>query len=272
MLAAMWLTSFFIQPTSARSAGYETISMLAGVSGNISTLQCYDPNPFSAHPSWPGKPNPWAPCRTIDDSPADGVTGAHSGLTAPTDIAGSGTVYVQNDYLPDAVRGGYLYAVDASTGCYSSGTAGKRTKVWIYYYDMSSPNQYTDVHAVYYGHMVQDTQILNTWKRWNNYYATSPLWESYVKDYYLNNLTSGGMPIGSVKVNPTGCATGTHLHQETDSSHGETWDTSKYSEGCWYVSGGQTQSPCQEPGYSWVTGQAVTGRYSDIQFLQIYVH
>jgi hypothetical protein len=114
----------------AHGAGYVSIAMLAGVGGNVSTLACYDPDPYTAHPIYAGKPNPWPTCRTTDDSPPDTVTGNHSGLTAPTDIANGGsTVYVQNDYLPSAVRGGYLYPEDATTGCYDPSTSGGRTKV-----------------------------------------------------------------------------------------------------------------------------------------------
>ena len=249
-----------------------SIAMLAGTGGNITTLGCYDPNPFVAHPIWSGKPNPWATCRTTDDSPPDGYTGPHSGATAPTDIGGgngSTTVWVQNDYLPSAVRGGYLWAEDATSACYNASTSGARTKVWIYYYDNVG---YTDVHAAYYGHVDQNTGVMNAWKLWNNYYATSPLWAAWTRDYDLNNTTSGGMPIGVVRPNPTGCVTGAHLHQDMDSAHSESYNAWNYSEGCWFVSSAPAQAPCTLAGYTWVPGKPTTGRFTDIHYLYINLH
>lgn len=279
----LFLTSLAVGFTAADSNGNAeahgtaTIAMVASVGGNISTLACYDPDPFVAHPSFPGKPNPWAPCRTTDDSPPDGATGAHGGMTAPTDIAGTGTVWLQNDYLPNSVRGGYLYAQDASTLCYSYPTndsryAGRRTKVWIYYYDTSS-SSYQDVHEVYYGHISQNSGVLNVWKRWNNYWATSPMWPSYAVDYFLNNDWNGGMGVGSVEtaLGGSGCITGAHVHQETGSTHSEGWNTGLYSEGCWYTGAPPTGS-CTTSGYQWITGKPVTGRFSDIQYVAIHVH
>lgn len=272
-LAALstWRAVGEFRPGTAYAAYSAPIAVLAGAGGTVSTLACYDPDPFVAHPVRPGKPNPWAPCRTTDDSPPDGVTGNHGGIYVPVDVSGNAGagVYVQNDYLPAVVRGGYLWAEDLTTGCFNASTSGSRTKVWIYYYDGTG---YTDAHAVYYGHIDQYSPILNTWKTWNNYWASSPLWQPWVKDYDLNNDTSGGMYVGTVRSNPSGCVTGSHLHQEMNSGHGESYNSSLYSDGCWWVDFAATQAPCTASEYTWVAGSSVTGRYSDLIYLSITVH
>lgn len=266
------------QPRSASSAGLVQIAVLAGVTGRVTTMDCYDPNPFVAHPYKPGKPNPFPPCRTIDDSPRDTVTGNHGGLVLPTDIGASSgaAVKLQVDYLPWNVRGGYIYLEDASdTFCFNrppgSTYAGRRTRAYVYYYDQSSSSQHTDYHQILYGHIEQSN--LNVWKTWNNVWATNPLWASWARDYYLEGEDTYGMPVGQLSATgSSSCATASHLHQEMTGTHQVTRNTARYSEGCWYVAGQSPELPCEQPRYRWVPGEPVNRAWHDIHYLKIYVH
>lgn len=263
-------------PEAAAASTQVTIGIQAGTGGRVATLQCYDPDPFTQHPYRSGIPNPWAPCRITDDSPPDGVTGAHGGMGRPTDFgAGSGSsVSFQNAYLPPQVRGGYFFMEDASSGCFAySGPQynGRRTRAWVYYYDGVG---LTDMHEVYYGHISQ--QNLNHWYTWNNYSATSWLWQSYLVNYWFNNGSSGGAPVGSVATlgssPPYGCATSAHLHQDTGTLHSETWNPYLASEGCLYT-GDQSQSPCPpSSGYSWYAGDMAASKITDINYLYLSIH
>jgi hypothetical protein len=162
---------------------------------------------------------------------------------------------------------------DASAGCFSytgSQYNGKRTQLWVYYYDGGG---LTDQHDVYYAHI--DQVNLNTWFTWNNYSATSWLWPSWAVNYWMNNGASGGMPTGSVATFgtsvPAGCATHPHLHQETGGSHSEAWNPYLASEGCLYT-GVSPQSPCTASGYAWFAGDSATQSVTDTQYVHITLH
>ena len=260
--------------TDAHGVTQSQIAVLASVSGNVTTLACYDPNPTTAHPQYTNKPNPWSPCRSVDDN-LDGVTGAHPGTLAVDLGAGAGnSVWAQLDYLPSAIRGGYVYTVDASGGC--AAWAGATSRVWFYHYDGAG---YTDVHGSQFQHISQGAGTLNLWKTWNNYWATNPLWPTYGMDFYLDKESSGGWSVGTVATPqagaPAGCSTGAHIHQaHYDSSHSASYNASLYSEGCFRDNGawGGTRCNTNPSTWAWVTGKPVDGRYSDITFLYITVH
>lgn len=267
-------TFILTKPEAALASSQVTIGVQAGGSGRITTLKCYDPDPFTVHPYHSGAPNPWSsPCRTTDDSPPDNVSGSHGGSGKPTDIGTTSTVSFQNAYLPAAVRGGYFYMEDASSGCFAySGDQynGRRTRAWVYYYDGGG---YTDVHEVYYGHISQ--QDLNYWYSWNNYSASSWLWPSYLVDRWFNNGSSGGATVGAVATfgssPPAGCATDEHLHQDTGTGHSEAWNPYLASEGCLYTGGGP-QWPCTTSGYIWFAGDTASAKVTDVNYLYITLH
>ncbi len=268
-LASAALTATLSVYGVARASGYR-ISVVAGLTGNVTTLQCYDPEPNRAHPSFYNKPDPFAPCRLVDDN-LDHVTGTHAG-SRPVDIAALGSVYLQLDYLPGRDRGGYAYAEDVSGMC--SAYVGKTLRVWTYHFD---PTDSYDVHDVYFEHINLAVPV-QTWMYWNNPFALTPLWQPWLVNFNLNNTTSGGWNVGSVAQpasgTPAGCATGAHLHQDTGVSHGETWATQHYAEGCFNDGGayGGARCPTNPSTWAWITGQPVTGRYSDVQYLTININ
>ena len=93
--------------------------MLHGVTGDITSLACYGECPGA---------------------------GPHSGGYDPQDIGTSGAtpyVYVQNDYLPDEVSGGYIRAYEVVQGCASYDPEdeeynGRKIRVETYYYEDST--------------------------------------------------------------------------------------------------------------------------------------
>lgn len=180
-------------------------AMLAGITSvtNVTALACYGTCPGGGSHAYTN-PNP------IDMG---------AGTTTPA-------VYVQNDYLPDDISGGYLTALRIMTGCgayESPNYNGRRVKVSIYYYDTSS--NYVNWNHESYLHIDPDYDVVDTsseslyWFHWNNTYATTQLWPYWLEEFEMNNLTSGGIGIGQVTnvASPvTGCTDGNHLHQESD--------------------------------------------------------
>ena len=271
------------RPLMVTSAQYYTVAIVSAVSGEVTTLGCYDPNPNVPHPNFSTKPNPWAPCRTSasSDDNQDGVYGSHPSLRS-VDLAATGTTWAQLDYLPSALRGGYVYAQDASSaGC--AATSGNTTLVWVYHYDGQgyySPN----THGVYFQHISQAFNTLNVWKRWNNYVTANPLWGPGLANFVFeggSGFPSGtfGFAVGTVfvptpGVPPPGCSTGAHVHMDVaNTNHSETYNTGLWSEGCFNDGGAWGGIRCKTNGgtWAWVEGKLVTERYSDILFLSLYV-
>ena len=260
--------------SGANAASQDDISILMGTSGRVTTMECYDPEPTRDHPVHSGKPDPFAPC-TSTDYDSDGVNGSHAATLDHTiDLgASSGSdVWVQNDYLSSAVRGGYLYATNISSYCADqtgSGYNGKKTRVTLYYYDGVG---YADAHYVLYQHIDQAAGSLDDWKHWNNTFATNPLWDAFVEDFTMNDLYNDGFQVGDIAnfgaSPPAGCATGEHLHQEIDGGHASGYATNKWADGCYDPPG--TGSGCPGMGtFDWVAGVSVTARFSDAHDLTI---
>ncbi len=281
-----WIVSS--PPQQAVGVQLVQIAQLAGVSGSVTTLECYDPEPTRGHPSNSSKPDPFAPCRTTNTFVTDTVTGAHPGAK-PTDISASPgtTAYLQLDYLPSALRGGYVWMSDMSSGTFcfnhasnSNKYVGRKIYALVYYYDNASSSQSTDWSEFYGEHVDANSPHLNQWRRWNNKWATYPLWVGYpTQDFFLDweSNTGAGASVGTVaaigSAPDAGCASGTHLHQDIDGSHSGDWDRSKFSEGCRSMGNGVTTYPCNpSSGWTWVAGQSVTSRYSDIQYFKITIH
>ena len=253
---------------TASATGY-TISVVAGSSGAVSTLQCYDPDPNNHHPYYSNKPNPFAPCRSSDDN-FDGVTGTHPG-SAPVDIAASAytAVWAQLDYLPSPDRGGYVYIQDTSGACLS--WAGSTATATIYHY---GPSGGYYAHSLLYEHLYIGANVLNTWFRWNNYNASNPYWPSYLEDFKLSNTYSGGKQVGTIfsplSGNPS-CSIGAHLHQDATSG---SWVYNRWAEGCFNDGGawGGSRCPAYSSVWAWVTGESVTAKYSDAQNTTIQIN
>lgn len=269
--AAAFALGFFVVAGAlpALAANY-TIAVLAGVSGPVTTLQCYDPNPQASHPYVSNKPNPFAPCRTGVDDNGDGIYGGTHPGTAPVDIgAGSGTVWAQLDYLPAADKGGYAWVSDTSGAC--SSWSGSEATIYVYHY---GPSGTYYQHSISYQHINITSGLTNRWIAWNNSGATYPYWPQWAAEFKFGNQTAGGEAIGSifnvVGGNPN-CATANHLHQDGSNL---TWNYWRWAEGCFQDSGYWGGSRCHSnPSiWAWVTGESVSQRYSDAQYTTIQVN
>jgi hypothetical protein len=180
-----------------------------------------------------------------------GITSGGSGITGlatypdgtphpgvyPVDMsAGGGNpyTYVQIDYLPSDVDGGYTFSYRDDSGCAaynpSSGYYnGRRVRTFVYHY---RDNTLLDVHGESYLHLDPDYSYVGVdyadgvWARWNNATAGSPMWPGYAEHFKLNNGTSGRFIIGTIAspelpgAATINCSTGEHLHQEGDPTKG----------------------------------------------------
>ncbi len=234
------LVAFMQLPPGAKAYATGRIAVLAGTSGTVSTLACYDlPSPFRAHPLLGSSYNDhFPPCNNADNNPVDGVTGAHLGtFAAPTDIqasSGSGVI-VQLDYLPNdsnGVAGGYVIAYEQRTLCGSYDPSsiywnGRKIQVDIVHYNRLS--QQLNGQSILYQHVNPDNSVVGvnsgtaSWYRWNNAYAYQMLWPSYLQQLLFNNTGLGGWSIATVaqpksNAKDVGCATGAHLHQDATSA------------------------------------------------------
>jgi hypothetical protein len=266
----------------AQTAYFARIAYLYSLSGRVTTLGCYDPTPTRQHPIQPGKPDPFPPCPSSDYD-RDGVVGAHPG-SYPIDIGQVSvdtTVWIQNAFLPNQVRGGYVYGQLVSGYCQNlTGTQdnGRRVRAWIYYYDAYD---YADVNATVFQHIKADQIPLEAWVKWNNHYATNPLWPSWMSPWSMNNGGSGGVPIGRVSAigssTPASCATAAHVHQEVEASgRSPDWDRAKWADGCYNQAPGSGEGPCPwNPfggvNWKWVPGTTVGGRNHVAHYLDLNV-
>jgi len=250
------------------------VAVLAGTSGTVSTLACYDlPSPSRPHPLLGSSYNdPFPPCNMTDSNPHDGVTGPHLGtFSAPTDIqasSGSGVI-VQLDYLPNdsnGVAGGYAIAYEQRTGCgsYDPTSAywnGRKVEVDITHYNRLS--QQLNGQSIMYEHVNPDNSVVGTnsgnatWFRWNNAYAYQMLWPPYAQQLLFNNTGLGGWSIATVAqpksgAKDVGCSTGAHLHQDATSgeyNHSQWWSTS----------GGGTYATARVSDMQYVTMSGIIG-------------
>ena len=238
--------------------------VLAGATGPITTLECYDlPLPFRQHPHYTapiGVADPFAPCNFADNNPADGVTGVHAGAyPARTDIGASvnAAVSLQLDCLPNGtggVSGGHVmtYLLPSACSNYEPGDPqwnGKRVRTDLQFPNTSGSS--VNGLSVNYQHVYPDYNTVATsastapWYHWNNPLSVSPLWPAWLQDFTLNNTTLGGVLVGWVTqpkagAGSVGCATGPHLHMEVGSGE---WNRS-----LWW-------------------GKATTAKYSDIAYV-----
>ncbi len=256
---------------TAGATGY-SIAVLAAVSGQVSTLQCYEPDPNTAHLHFSNKPKPFAPCRSGVDDNLDGIYGGtHPGVAAVDIAQGAGAAtHLQLDYLPSTDRGGYVYVQDTSGAC--SYWGGNAVTAWVYHY---GPSGAYAVHSASYQHINTTSGLVDVWWRWNNAYAQYPYWQGYPGEQFkLSNTTAGGKQVGTifspVPGNPS-CSTGAHVHQDAGGSNWNDWN---WAEGCFNDGGawGGWRCPTNSPVWAWVTGRNVNGRFSDAQYTTIEIN
>ena len=122
------------------------------------------------------------------------------------------------------MNGGYVLAYrDTAGACGEKNNPynGRRITVEFYYF---VNGVYTNYNTASYLHIdgVAPTLAYRAnapWRRWNNPYASSPLWAGNMVEFNLNNLQSGGLYLGTahnVTQTDIACTTGNHLHQESD--------------------------------------------------------
>lgn len=198
--AAMFAPLPFATTADATTSPF---AMLAGVttSSSVTSLACYDTCPGTGAHAYT-EPNP-VDMGTLSNQPP---------------------VYVQNDYLPDEIEGGYFRAYRVMTGCGAlegGDYNGRRVKIELYYWDDGG---YVNWNHESYLHIDPDSSVDSSssgaiYYIWNNAYATTPWVPSWVEDFKMNNLTSGGRKIGDVTeaaAEVEDCWYGNHLHQESD--------------------------------------------------------
>lgn len=224
------LTTALALPITSK-ATTSPFAMLAGTttSTNITSLSCYGTCPGGGSHSH-SYPNP------VDMG---------AGTSTPS-------VFAQADYLPSDIAGGYALAYRDTTGqCGEKNDPynGRRITVQIYHYNTSG--SYVNWNYESYLHVEPYSGVSYyissaPWLHWNNPYSSSPMWPSYIYDFNLNNLTSGGLYLGyvhNVTQTDSACTDGNHLHQESD------------NDGAY------------RPGLS--VGQATTARYTDLHYVTL---
>ncbi len=189
-------------------ASHGRIAVLAGISANVWNAECYYDATYN--------PSIWPTC-------AAGYThaGGYSGGSTTFDI-GNGNpdhwVFMQLDYLPSNVSGGWVHAYNVSDGCAAYDVSspywnGRKLVVEFWFYDTSG--QPITWAGVVYQHVDTERLTPNTWYSWNNPYSSTPLFGS--PNYTLNDLRNGGVLVADVAANGAssgGCSSNEHVHME----------------------------------------------------------